>query len=42
MDANEIEIEVAGDGNCAYNSASTILFGTPHHANDLRALVAAY
>ena len=29
IDADELEIEVAGDGNCAYSAISVLLFGTP-------------
>ena len=42
MNEENLEILVAGDGNCAYNSISMPLFGTPSYANELRSLVVLY
>ena len=42
MNEENLEILVAGDGNCAYNPISMLLFGTPSYANELRSLVTSY
>ena len=42
IDEGQLEIEVPGDGNCAYHSVSTILFGSTQFSNNLRAAVVAY